>query len=256
MMVSMSLEMAGLTDKGMVRERNEDALYWDSGLGFAVVADGVGGQKCGDVASNLAVGRIKTLLCHAFCAGPDSSPDLARCDHASMLAETAIREANASIVRGGNDCDDCRGMATTVVLALFGGNHVTVSHVGDSRAYRLRQNRLERLTTDHSLAQECVESGYLSQEQAEVSAQRHIVTRALGIAEKVRVEVNQHELEPGDVFLLCSDGLSNPVPESELEAELLNPGRDAGGTVQRLVDLANEHGGEDNISAVVVRCRR
>ncbi len=255
-MASMSLEMAGLTDKGMVRETNEDALHWDSGLGFAVVADGVGGQKCGDVASNLAVSRIKTLLSHAFCAGPDSSPDLARRDHSSMLAETAIREANASIVRGSNDCDDCRGMATTVVLALFGGNHVTVSHVGDSRAYRLRQNRLERLTRDHSLAQECVEYGYLSQEQAEVSAQRHIVTRALGIADKVRVEVSQHEIEPGDVFLLCSDGLSNPVPERDLEAELLDSDRDAAGIVQRLVALANEHGGEDNISAVVVRYLR
>jgi protein phosphatase len=250
-----SWEIAGLTDTGQVRAHNEDAVDWDSSLGFAVLADGVGGQKSGEVASDLAVGRIKTLLRHAFCAGPDGSPDLARRDHTSALAEVAVREANASILRAGTDRDECRGMATTVVLALFGTDHITVSHVGDSRLYRLRSDQLDQLTVDHSLAQEFVQTGYLSREQAQASAHRNIVTRALGVTKQVKVEVRQYETEPGDVYLLCSDGLSNPVSEPEIRCELLQAENDVPETVQRLVSLANQRGGEDNISVIVARHR-
>ncbi len=144
-------------------------------------------------------------------------------------------------------------MATTVVLTLFGCDHLTVSHVGDSRLYRLRDDELEQLTVDHSLAQEFVDTGYLSREEAEASAHRNIVTRALGVAEKILVEVRQYETEPEDVYLLCSDGLSNPVPETSIRSELRQAEQNVPETAHRLVELANQFGGEDNISVIVAR---
>lgn len=247
------LKISGQTDVGRMRDHNEDNIAWDAGLGLALLADGMGGHNAGEVASAIAVDVIRDAVVAAVgalqTADDDASPDM------TTLVREAIAKANSAILEHAEGQPQCAGMGTTVVMALFRGDSVTLAHVGDSRIYRLRGSELRQMTTDHSLVQELVENGYLTHEEARASANKNLITRALGIDTAVEADVRDEPVKPGDLFLLCSDGLSDLVPDEEIHT-LLNV-HDEGGilddAVNALVDMANEKGGADNISVILIR---
>ncbi|HHY92798.1 MAG TPA: Stp1/IreP family PP2C-type Ser/Thr phosphatase [Firmicutes bacterium] len=233
------------TDVGCVRTNNEDA-YWeggDAGWHLAVVADGMGGHQAGEVASRVAVEVVGRLVQAADPAG--KSP--AACQ---QLLSTAVARANEKVYALARQEPAFAGMGTTLTAALIHGSALELAHVGDSRAYRLRAGRLELLTEDHSLVQELVNKGTLSPAEARFHPQRHILTRALGTEPELKVDLKHQETLPGDVLLLCTDGLSGVLEDAELE-EVLNrvPRREV---TAELVHRANSKGGRDNITVVVV----
>jgi PPM family protein phosphatase len=229
------MEVAARTDVGLVREHNEDRFLVRPGL--LVVADGMGGAKAGEVAAGLAVEHLERL------GGESSAAELTG----------AIEEANRAIRRLAEDDPERAGMGTTITAAMLGdGSVAEVLHVGDSRAYLLREGELRLLTRDHSMVAELVDRGTLTPEEAETHPQRNVITRALGAEPEVRVDHLQQELQPGDTLLLCTDGLSAHVPEAEIEAALnAAPSLDA--AVDALVALANEAGGTDNVTVLLAR---
>ncbi len=241
------------TDVGLRRTRNEDSLCADPTVGLYVVCDGVGGRDAGDIASGLAVELIRA---HVQKATTDLTlPLVGEADerfspHTNRLA-SAIRAANQAIVEVTRKDEALNGMATTVVAALITDQVLSVAHVGDSRMYLLRGDTLRPLTTDHSLVVEQVRRGTLTEEEAERSPQRNIVTRALGATESVEVELDEVQLKGGDVILLCSDGLTRGVkPERMMDALRAEP--DPQVTAERLIDLATVAGGEDNTTVIVI----
>ena len=223
------------TDTGRKRRRNEDALVCEPPL-FAI-ADGMGGAKAGEVASRLAA---ETLREQEFgdLPAPEQTVEL-------------IREANRRVFAYSSENASARGMGTTMTVALVEENKVTIGHVGDSRAYLLRDEQLTQLTQDHSLVADLVRSGRLSAEEAESHPRRSVITRALGTDSEVEVDVFSLQGQDRDIYLLCSDGLTSMVSDDEI-ASLLSASRDdldeAG---KKLVDAANQAGGEDNISVVL-----
>lgn len=227
------MDVAGITDIGKVRARNEDAIGFDAALGLLVVADGMGGHNAGDVASRLAIE-------HLFAAAREGGG-----------LHAAVKRANEAILGAAQD-PDRYGMGTTVVAAWLDDDHIEIAHVGDSRLYRLREDGLQLLTRDHSQVQELVDRGILTPAQARVSTRRNFLSRALGTDPEVRIDCARHPLQQGDIFLLCSDGLTNMVEDEEL-AEALQAMRSAQSVAERLVALANERGGRDNISVVIAR---
>ena len=230
------VEQAGLTDVGRQREANEDTFVIDEPL-FAV-ADGMGGAQAGEVASKMA----KEVL--------EAGDEDAGTPEERLIR--MIRNANQRIYRLASHEESRRGMGTTTTAAILEGRCVTVGHVGDSRAYRLRDESLEQLTHDHSLVSELVRSGQLTPEAAENHPQRSIITRALGPEADVEVDAHSHAARDGDVYLLCSDGLTGMVSDEEIATQLRNSGslREAAET---LVRAANQAGGKDNITVVLFR---
>lgn len=249
------LHVCGKTDVGRVRDHNEDTIYWDTDLGLVLLADGMGGHNAGEVASALAVDTVKGFIESVL--GPGVSSAGEKDDEALVVA--AVSDANESIRRQAGSSPMYAGMGTTIVMAVFHGQTVTLAHVGDSRIYRLRDRALTQMTTDHSLVQELVENGYLTHEEARASTNKNLITRALGIDDSVEVAVRHDTSLSGDVFLFCSDGLTDLVPDEEIHTLLnlnLNVGEGEGEletAVDALVDIANEKGGNDNISVILVR---
>lgn len=244
----MAREFASALDPGRVRRNNEDAVAIDPKVGVAVLADGMGGHHAGEVASAMACDIVCQDLARWRRAWPDTS------SHAAALQAMvrSVVHANQAILETARTRPECRGMGTTVVLALVAGSQLIVGHVGDSRAYRWRDGRLERLTRDHSLLQERVDAGLMTPEEAATSRRRHIVTRAVGVEPEVQLEIQAHDALPGDLVLLCSDGLTDMVSDTEIAAVLR-----AGGPLQvlcaRLVEAANTAGGADNVAVVLTR---
>ena len=237
----------GNTDVGQTREHNEDAISWDARLGLAMLADGMGGHNAGEVASILAVDSIKTSLADVV------TPEIVGSgvvDYQDAVVD-AISFANREINEQSLENPEYAGMGTTVVLVLFLNHCVIYAHVGDSRIYRLRQSKLEQLTSDHSLVQEMIDNGYLSQEEAQESTSRNLITRALGISDEVEVDIAEQDTEVGDIYLLCSDGLTDLVPDKDIEGILLQHSDDLEMASRTLIDMANHKGGTDNISVVL-----
>ena len=236
------LEHHGLTDPGKVRKNNEDSLLVGEGRDetLFVVADGIGGFEAGEVASSIAVDVLKDV-------GPSES------------LEDAIREANRRILAAARADERFHGMGTTVVAMRFGGTGeepvAQISHVGDSRAYLLRGGELKPVTEDHSLVAELVRSGDLTRDQASEHPQKNLITRALGAEEEVDVDTVVLPVEPGDRLLLCSDGLSDMVPESRMLMLLTSNPENPERAVRALVTAALEAGGADNVTVVVVDVR-
>jgi PPM family protein phosphatase len=230
------VERGGLTDVGRQREANEDTLV-DAPPLFAV-ADGMGGAQAGEVASRTAANVLITD------PGEDGTPE--------QRLTRLIREANRRIFQMAQHDPSLRGMGTTLTAAVLVGDGVTVGHVGDSRAYRFRDDRLEQLTHDHSLVAELERSGKLSPEDAEHHPQRSIITRALGPESDVEVDAHTHAARAGDVYLLCSDGLTGMVSDRDIAALLSSPGS-LQDTADALVRAANQSGGNDNITVVLFR---
>ena len=244
----MKLAVYGLSDVGLSREHNEDSISWDIELGLIMLADGMGGHNAGEIASELAVTAIRDALLDVLT--PEMlDTKLIKCDEA--LRE-AVVYANEEIHEQANRRIECAGMGTTVVITLFHDDKVTYAHVGDSRIYRLRKGEIKQLTQDHSLVQEMIDNGYLSHEEAMISSSRNLITRALGIAPEVEVDVTTEVLDIDDIYLLCSDGLSDLLSEKDMARIVTEQIDRLGDAAQHLVDLANERGGTDNISVILV----
>ncbi|GAO37030.1 protein phosphatase [Sulfuricella sp. T08] len=250
----LALEIVSLTDSGKVRSHNEDNITTDNQAGFAILADGMGGYNAGEVASGIAVTMLANSLKTALSVGlPDQDPGL--------LVKSEIEKTNGAIYQTAQSQPQFSGMGTTLVCALFHDNRIIVAHVGDSRLYRYRQkgtehSLFEQITRDHSLLQEQIDSGMISREDARLSSNKNLVTRALGVDPMVDVEVQEHEALPGDVYLLCSDGLNDMVGDEEIQLTLSVLGTNLELAVQRLVQMANDNGGRDNVSVILVRVLR
>jgi protein phosphatase len=238
----MKIDWAGLSDRGRRRATNEDSFLADPSLGLFVVADGMGGHAAGEVASRLAVEAVQEVLRGAPGAG--SAP-------ADRIAE-AIHTANQAILARTQQRQDLQGMGTTLVLVLLEESSAWVSHVGDSRAYRIRRDAIDLLTHDHSWVGEQVRLGRLSEEEARRHPWRNVVTRALGSQGEVQPDVGHEPLQAGDRLLLCSDGLNTMVGEEQILDAVRAAGRDLEGACRRLVELANQGGGEDNVTVLLV----
>lgn len=263
----MKVRFESRSDIGRRRTSNEDSLLASSEQGLFIVADGMGGHAAGEVASRMAVDTVAAFV-SARAGGPDAAAPGAEgvlpgddaetwpfgYDHdqppQANLLRNALLHANRVLIEATRERRQYRGMATTIVAVLLDGDVAHIAHAGDSRAYLLRAGRLQRLTRDHSWVSERVQSGELTEPEARVHPLRNMVTRALGGKNDLEVDVQAPRLQPGDVLLLCSDGLTSMVPEDEI-ARLLAGEPEA--AVSRLVDAANERGGDDNVSVLVLR---
>ena len=252
----MTLAAYGLTDVGRKRRHNEDAYLLDVERGLFVVADGMGGHAAGEVASRITVESIQE-----FIAGTEDDHENTwpfgfnnRYSMEGNRLTTAVEKANERVMRAVQNRPELKGMGTTVVAALFEKTRVTLVHVGDSRAYMVRGGELRRLTDDHSWVQEQVNAGILTPDEAMTHPLKNVVTRALGGAVHVSPDLVEIPLQAGDRFLLCSDGLTGMVSDEEIVDRLSEPGS-IEKAVRGLVDAANEKGGTDNITAIVVEVR-
>ncbi|MCZ6499679.1 MAG: Stp1/IreP family PP2C-type Ser/Thr phosphatase [Gammaproteobacteria bacterium] len=246
------IQHLAVTDVGRVRDHNEDAIGTDMSIGLLVLADGMGGYNAGEVASGIAV---KTILeqVHAGVeiigrGGVDSETGLMR---QSIILRDAISRANKIINQTSESQPQCEGMGTTIVSALFYDNRVSIAHVGDSRLYRLRNEKFEQITMDHSLLQELVDRGFYSEEEAQRSTNRNYVTRALGVEPQIEVEVQEAKVLPGDYYVLCSDGLSDMVEDEDIHLTISTFSANLDTVGKQLVQLSNDNGGRDNISVIV-----
>ena len=245
-----NVTIQGLTDTGRARSHNEDAISWNAESGLALLADGMGGHNAGDVASRMCIEQLTELLIPALGKALRLTPNKGKSKHATLVYR-AVSKANAAIFTEASVNADRQGMGTTLAMVLFYNDKVVVAHVGDSRVYRLRSRQLEQITADHSLVRELLEKGVISAEEVENNPYSHVITKAVGNRDKVVAEVQELDAEPGDVFLLCSDGLTDLVDDAAIEDTLVAAAGNWASAAQHLIDLANHQGGKDNISAVV-----
>lgn len=256
MNVSNAIKVVRLSHVGMLREHNEDAVASDMSMGLVLLADGMGGYKAGEVASEVAVLLIASemnLAMHSksrlFKPEPDLLPE-------SNMLINAVALANAAIYDISQNQPECAGMGTTLVAGVFTNNMLVLGHIGDSRMYRLRSKLLTQLTEDHSLVQEQINAGLITSEQAKLAKNKNLVTRALGIDPAVELELQELEVEVGDIYLMCSDGLSDLLSDAEIAKILLETKGGIAKAADKLVDTANEYGGLDNISVVITKIEK
>ena len=255
--VSGALEIASCTDPGMVRAHNEDSIASDGEKGLVVLADGMGGYNAGEVASGMATTVIITELQQLLEKRTPNETDAASGQLiAHRILHEQISKANTSIYQAAQSQPQYAGMGTTLVVALFYDNKMTVAHIGDSRLYRMRGDELKQITKDHSLLQEQIDSGVITPQQAKQSQNKNLVTRALGIDPVVEPEIHDHETQPGDIYLLCSDGLCDMVGDEDIGLALQTLSSNLKLCAQHLVQTANDNGGRDNISVILVRVLR
>jgi len=248
------IEIGSATHVGRVRSNNEDSYKVVPAHKLFVLSDGIGGQANGEVASAMAVETI-VAHCLELPTGSSSSngedPQLGISDKTNQLVK-ATYLANRAILGASINDPRFQGMGATLVAAWIDGHRLSLVHVGDSRAYLFREGDLVSLTSDHTLVAEQVRNGLLTVEQAQTNPLRRILIRALGAREEVEIDILEHELRAGDVLLLCTDGLTGMVSESQI-TDVLCHARDPQGAADRLIASANEHGGEDNITVILVR---
>ena len=238
---------AGKSDVGKVRQGNEDALFTDQEAGVFIVADGMGGHVAGEVASQIVTETVGPGVSKARSEGLEGAELQTR-----MLE--LIKEANRAILERADNEPEKRGMGTTLtMLALVPGSGYVFDQVGDSRGYLLREGMLRQVTRDHTVVQQQVDRGALTPEQAREHPLSHILTRALGTEEDVEADTYDDEVHPGDLFLLCSDGLSGMLSDDRIYEILSAPTDDLQSIADALIDAANEGGGLDNVTAVVVK---
>lgn len=240
------------SDIGRKRPHNEDCFVADASLGLYVVCDGMGGGNAGEVASRMAIETIVACIKSGGNQLPADTPE----DDPNLTAETnelghAIRAANAAIFQASWESPKYAGMGTTVAAVRLSGQVLSVAHVGDSRVYLIRDGMIQALTMDHSWVAEQIAQGYMTEQEAERSPRRNIVTRAVGVESTVDIELAELPVVKGDLLMLCSDGLTRGVPCSEILRTLQQDG-DLGEKTDQLIALANEAGGEDNITVMLV----
>jgi PPM family protein phosphatase len=246
--VPLTIELQSAVDPGRARSNNEDSVATDPEVGLAVLADGMGGYNAGEVASNMATSFIRTELGRWLREASSQASDA----EVRRAMDICVDNANRAIFNAANANPQYAGMGTTLVVAVFRDNRVLLGHVGDSRCYRLRDGRLQQITRDHSLLQEQIDAGLITPEQAAFSANKNLVTRAVGVEDTVLLETHQHDVLTGDLFLLCSDGLSDMLDDDGI-SQLLQTQADLGSGTRALIDAANDAGGKDNISVILGR---
>lgn len=246
----MIYEICTETDSGLVRENNEDAVAVDLPTGLCILADGMGGYNAGEIASGMACAFIKSELMRWL----SQADQHANGKEVKRALEICVENANYSIFNAANTNPQYTGMGTTLVVGVFQGARLILGHIGDSRCYRLRGTDFQQITKDHSLLQEQIDAGLVTPEQALTASNKNLVTRALGVEDTVLLDVSEHRVESGDLYLMCSDGLSDMVRDFALREIMLT-----GATLQQkathLVDAANAEGGKDNISVVLAHAK-
>lgn len=233
------MEIKGITDIGQIRSSNQDSFYIDTNGKWCVVADGMGGHNGGETASKIAVETVKENM-----IGFDK-------DDFSEKFRELCQKANTAIYNAASEDESLYGMGTTIVLCGFSKNKATVAHIGDSRAYLLSGNKLKRITRDHSVVQDLLDNGTITEEQAKVHPQKNYITRAVGTDKDVEPDISTLTFKKNDSIIICSDGLTSMVDDSAI----LEISRDnsPGVAVQKLAALANIKGGTDNITVVIAR---
>lgn len=234
------------TDPGLARDNNEDSVVFDAAAQLAVLADGMGGYNAGEVASGMATAFIKSEMSRWLSqAGKNANAREVR-----RALEICVDNANRSIFNAASSNPQYTGMGTTLVVGAFQGNRVMLGHIGDSRCYRLRGAEFSQITKDHSLLQEQLDAGLITPEQAATSLNKNLVTRALGVEDVVMLETNEHRAEVGDLYLMCSDGLSDMVSDDDI-ADIMLGTENLDIKAKALIDAANAGGGRDNISVLL-----
>lgn len=255
MALSEVLEIVAVTDPGMVRSHNEDSVFDDASSGLVVLADGMGGYNAGEVASGMATALLGSRLAEVFESTPPYADAGAGKHFAAVALEQEVIATNRSIFNASQSQPQYAGMGTTLVAAVFHDDMMTVAHIGDSRMYRFRSGVLSQVTRDHSLLQEQIDSGMLTQEQARHSQNRNLVTRALGVDASVEPEIHEYQVLPDDIYLLCSDGLNDMIEDSEIALTVESLGSNLTLCATQLVQMANDNGGRDNVSVILVRIK-
>lgn len=246
------LEFASLTDTGLVRAHNEDAVETSSELGLAILADGMGGYNAGEVASRMCVELISKHI-----QQKQQSAWIPLISRHTMVASRWINDAicyaNERVLKAAHEHPEYVGMGTTIVVAMCHQDKLLVAHVGDSRVYRFRAGELKQITKDHSVLQAQIDAGLISEEQAKFSPIKNLITRAVGAQVDIEVEINGHQLEDGDIYLLCSDGLSDMLSYDQIQRILKQQHTQLEICCQSLVNGANNCGGRDNISVILLK---
>jgi serine/threonine protein phosphatase PrpC len=240
------ISICGRTDKGVVRDHNEDALWFDTELGTALVADGVGGMAAGDVASAMTVAAFERVIRARLGA-------VTSLDQVKELLSNAVGLANQEVQERISQDPSKKHMGSTAVCACHWHGVVVIAHIGDSRAYLLRGNEIVQLTKDHSYVQTLVDEGAISQADALRHPQRNLITRCIGADDEAETDLRALEMEDGDLFLLCSDGLSGVVLDEEIRLTITRA-EDAQDAVEKLIQLALAEGAPDNVTAVLLQC--
>ena len=241
------MQIWGLTDAGCVRKQNQDAYQvkkLDRGAVLAVVCDGMGGAKSGNIASMLAVDVFSQEVCRSY------SPGMSQ-DRVDQMLRSAVKLANFTVYDQAQQFEEFDGMGTTLVAVLLRGKRATVVHVGDSRAYGINDDGIHQLTRDHSLVQMMVDRGDLTAEQAKSYPGKNFITRAIGTEPTVMCDIGHYDVEKGDYLLLCSDGLSNMMDDQEILFEAVH-GVDKRKCCKRLLDIAKNRGAPDNVTTVLI----
>jgi protein phosphatase len=251
--MSLSIDVSGKSDVGCVRTNNEDNFGYDTQLGIFVVCDGMGGQAAGEVASKIGVDIVLDYFRQAGRGKYPSNghPVEGFSDRANALA-SAIRKANTEVIRVASEGTGKTGMGTTIVAVLVKENFLSVAHVGDSRIYLIRGGAIQQLTNDHSLVMEQVRRGLMTMEEAEVSHMQNIIIRALGSEATVEVDLDDMVALPGDILLLATDGLTKHVKDAKM-LELVQAAASLDAANDALIQAAKEHGGDDNITCILMR---
>ena len=248
------LLLHGKTDVGSVRDHNEDAIGCDENIGLAVLADGMGGHRGGEMASAITVSTVlETVTEKIKNIKAGETDEQTGYSVESLAVHEAVALANKNVHDSSEANAQYRGMGTTVVVTLFYDDRFTVAHVGDSRLYRLRDMELEQITRDHSLMQELIDRGFYTPEQARNSLNKNLVTRAIGIDENVQIDIQEDIAMTGDIYLLCSDGVTDMIEDHLIKSVMLENENDLEKAVTEIIRLANEHGGKDNISALLIK---
>ena len=255
--LTQTLEIATCTDPGMVRSHNEDSIAADAANGLVVLADGMGGYNAAEVGSGMATTVIITAMQQILTAArPYDVDQRTNQEIAARLVREQVLKANTSIYQAAQSQPQYAGMGTTLVVCLFYDNKMMVGHLGDSRLYMLRGTKFSQVTRDHSLLQEQIDSGIITAEQAKHAQHKNLVTKALGIDPVVEPEIREYSTQPGDVYLLCSDGLCDMVEDEDIGMTLQTLGGNLKLAAQQLVQMANDNGGRDNVSVILVRVLR
>lgn len=248
------IEIIGRTDVGSVRDHNEDAIGTEPAIGLAILADGMGGHRGGEVASAITVRTVYDTLTEKLKTLKEGGIDeKTGYSLESATVHDAIALANINVFDSSTENAQYRGMGTTIVVLLFYDNRYTVAHVGDSRMYRVRNGLLEQITRDHSLMQELIDRGFYTPEQARKSLNKNLVTRAIGIEEKVRIDIQEDVAQINDIYLLCSDGLTDMIEDDLIHETIKRNIDNLDKAASELIEEANRHGGKDNVSVILAR---
>ena len=244
----------GMTDIGVVRKKNEDAIGYDQSLGLAVLADGMGGHRGGEIASRMTVDTVIELLQQQLPnikpgqTDPGSGHSLE-----SICVQEAVESANDRVYLAADANPQHGGMGTTIVVLQFYNNAFSLAHIGDSRCYRLRKDNFEQITKDHSLLQELIDRGFYTPEEARNSLNKNLVTRALGVDPLVTADIQEDVVAKNDIYLLCSDGLTDYVEDEYIYLTIKRFSDNLEEAAKQLITKANQNGGKDNISVMLCR---